>query len=146
MNLVNINTLAAISSPQLPSHVVMELVRWDWLDGAQRNQCQRCSQLRSWQETGSCRKYINTWKSHTRKILRYKKINSYVLLNYISDQLSILYIVSIVSMRHSQISQFLPPPPFPFGIHTFVLYVLCLYFCFANRINRIIFLDSTCMW
>ena len=32
MNLVNINTLATISSPYLPSHVVMEnkvgLVRW----------------------------------------------------------------------------------------------------------------------
>ena len=36
------------------------------------------------------------------------------------------------------ISPFLPPTPFPLGIHTFVLYV-CLYFCFANKVIYTIF-------
>ena len=37
-----------------------------------------------------------------------------------------------------------PPTPLsPLGVHTFVLYICCLYFCFANRFICTIFLDST---
>ena len=44
--------------------------------------------------------------------------------------LVIYFIPSINSIYVSiPISQFLPPPPFPLGIHTFVLYV-CVYFFF----------------
>ena len=39
------------------------------------------------------------------------------------------------------ISQSIPPPLFPFGIHTFILY-----FCFANKITYTILLDFTYMY
>ena len=42
-------------------------------------------------------------------------------------------------------SQFIPAPFLPFGIHTFVLYICNIYFCFANKMIYTIFLDSTYM-
>ena len=44
--------------------------------------------------------------------------------------------------RSVPISQFIPPPPSPHGVHMFVLCV-CLYVCFANKIIYTTFLDST---
>ena len=55
----------------------------------------------------------------------------------------ICFMHSISSIRVNPVSQF-RPLTFPLGIHTFVL-CLCLYFCFANNIIYIIFLDSTYM-
>jgi len=43
------------------------------------------------------------------------------------------------------VSQFIPPTPFPFGVHTFFPLHLCLCFCFAHMFICIIFLDSTYM-
>ena len=42
------------------------------------------------------------------------------------------------------ISQFIPPPFSPLGVHTSVFYV-CLSFCFAYRFICTIFLDPTYM-
>ena len=61
-----------------------------------------------------------------------------VLISYL------FYIVPIVYLWQSKAPvPPTPPPTLPLGIHIFVVYVSCLYFCFANKIIYTIFLNST---
>ena len=70
---------------------------------------------------------------HHKALSRVPCAIQYVLLSFLFYTYSIVYICQSQSPNSSY-------PPFPLGIHTFVLYV-CLYFYFANKIIYTIFLD-----
>ena len=57
----------------------------------------------------------------------------------------VIYFIHSSVYMSTTISQFIPPIPFPFGVHTFFSLHLCLCFCFANTFICIIIIDSTYM-